>query len=115
VRRSIASRLAALYATLLGITVLLVIAASSVALVYELAGFSRDIVFAKHEEARVLAEQLAEANRQLQNAQDEIFRSKTMIAVGEMAAGAAHEMNNPLAVISGRSQLLAAQLEDAKQ
>jgi signal transduction histidine kinase len=26
--------------------------------------------------------------------------------VGEMAAGAAHELNNPLAVISGRAQLL---------
>ena len=64
------------------------------------------------EEARALSEQLAEANRRLQTAQDEIFRSKTMITVGEMAAGAAHEMNNPLAVISGRSQLLAAQLTD---
>jgi signal transduction histidine kinase len=31
-----------------------------------------------------------------------------------MAAGAAHEMNNPLAVISGRSQLLASQLSDPK-
>jgi signal transduction histidine kinase len=31
-----------------------------------------------------------------------------------MAAGAAHEMNNPLAVISGRSQLLATQLTDPK-
>jgi signal transduction histidine kinase len=31
-----------------------------------------------------------------------------------MAAGAAHEMNNPLAVISGRSQLLAQVLEDPK-
>ena len=67
------------------------------------------------EEARALSEQLAEANRRLQTAQDEIFRSKTMITVGEMAAGAAHEMNNPLAVISGRSQLLAAQLTDPKQ
>ena len=38
-----------------------------------------------------------------------------MMSVGEMAAGAAHEMNNPLAVISGRSQLLAAQLADPKQ
>jgi signal transduction histidine kinase/HD-like signal output (HDOD) protein len=67
------------------------------------------------EEARTLAEQLAEANRKLQSAQAEILRSRTMITVGEMAAGAAHEMNNPLAVISGRSQLLASQLSDPKQ
>jgi len=66
------------------------------------------------EEARTLSEQLAEANRRLQNAQAEILRSRTLITVGEMAAGAAHEMNNPLAVISGRSQLLAAQLSDPK-
>jgi signal transduction histidine kinase/HD-like signal output (HDOD) protein len=66
------------------------------------------------EESRALAEQLAEANRQLQNAQAEILRSRTMISVGEMAAGAAHEMNNPLAVISGRSQLLATQITDPK-
>jgi putative nucleotidyltransferase with HDIG domain len=66
------------------------------------------------EEARMLAEQLAEANRRLQNAQNEILRSRTMITVGEMAAGAAHEMNNPLAVISGRSQLLAQQITDPK-
>jgi signal transduction histidine kinase/HD-like signal output (HDOD) protein len=67
------------------------------------------------EEARSLAEQLAETNRKLQSAQAEILRSRTMITVGEMAAGAAHEMNNPLAVISGRSQLLASQLSDPKQ
>ena len=66
------------------------------------------------EEARGMAEQLAETNRRLQDAQGEILRSRTMIAVGEMAAGAAHEMNNPLAVISGRSQLLAQQLTDPK-
>lgn len=29
-----------------------------------------------------------------------------MIRTGQMAAGAAHEMNNPLTVISGRAQLL---------
>jgi putative nucleotidyltransferase with HDIG domain len=67
------------------------------------------------EEARSLAEQLAEANRRLHTAQSEILRSKMMMSIGEMAAGAAHEMNNPLAVISGRSQLLATQLSDAKQ
>lgn len=66
------------------------------------------------EEARNLSEQLADANRRLNSAQSEILRSKTIITVGEMAAGAAHEMNNPLAVISGRSQLLASQLTDPK-
>src|SRR5579864_855366 len=55
--RSLSSRLAALYTLLLGITVFLVIVASSIALIYELTGFSRDIVIAKHDEARTLAEQ----------------------------------------------------------
>ncbi len=67
------------------------------------------------EESRTLAEQLAEVNRRLQSAHEEIQRSKTIVTVGEMAAGAAHEMNNPLAIISGRSQLLASQLTDPKQ
>lgn len=66
------------------------------------------------EEARTLAEQLAEANRRLQSAQTELLRSRMLVSVGEMAAGAAHEMNNPLAVISGRSQLLASLLTDPK-
>lgn len=54
-RRSLASRLATLYTVLLGVTVLLVVVASSIALIYELAGFSNDIIIAKHEEARFLA------------------------------------------------------------
>ncbi len=66
------------------------------------------------DESRAIAEQLAEANRRLQSAQSEILHSKMMTSIGEMAAGAAHEMNNPLAVISGRSQLLSSQLTDPK-
>ncbi len=80
------------------------------------AGWSLSLRTAQiREEARLLAEQLAEANRRLQTAQAEIVRTRMMSTVGEMAAGAAHEMNNPLAVISGRSQLLASQLADPKQ
>jgi len=67
------------------------------------------------EESRHLAEQLTQTNRQLQSAQADLQRGKIMMSVGEMAAGAAHEMNNPLAVISGRSQLLASSIGDAKQ
>jgi len=33
--------------------------------------------------------------------------AESLNALAEMAAGAAHELNNPLAVISGRAQLLA--------
>jgi two-component system OmpR family sensor kinase len=51
----VAARLASLYTVLLGVTVLLVVIASSIALVYELAGFSNDLIIAKHEEARFLA------------------------------------------------------------
>ncbi|HVS46483.1 MAG TPA: HAMP domain-containing sensor histidine kinase [Verrucomicrobiae bacterium] len=52
-----ASRLASLYATLLGITVVLVIVASSSALVFDLAGFNFDVIIAKHQEARFLAQE----------------------------------------------------------
>jgi signal transduction histidine kinase len=53
----LAARLSALYAVLLGVTVLIVILASSIALVFELQQFSRDVMFAKHEEARILVDQ----------------------------------------------------------
>ena len=52
----LASRLSAIYAGLLGVTVLIVILASSISLVEELYGFTGDIVIAKHEEARILAD-----------------------------------------------------------
>lgn len=61
---------------------------------------------AQHDGARRLGEELAQANSALADAQDRLLRQESMARLGEMAAGAAHEMNNPLAVISGRSQLL---------
>jgi signal transduction histidine kinase/HD-like signal output (HDOD) protein len=64
----------------------------------------------QHDGARRLGEALADANRALAEAQDKLLQTESMARLGEMAAGAAHEMNNPLAVISGRSQLLAISL-----
>jgi putative nucleotidyltransferase with HDIG domain len=59
------------------------------------------------ENANILAEQLAESSQRLYAAQKALTESRTLAAVGEMAAGAAHEINNPLAVIAGRAQLMA--------
>ena len=53
-----------------------------------------------------LNEELAQINRRLVDSQAEVARMRSLAMVGEMAAGAAHELNNPLAVISGCAQLL---------
>jgi len=57
--------------------------------------------------ARQLNEELAEMNRRFVDSRNEVARIRSLAMVGEMAAGAAHELNNPLAVISGRAQLIA--------
>jgi len=69
----------------------------------------------QHEGARALGEQLAEANRMLIETQDELTRNQALAALGEVVAGAAHEMNNPLTLISGRSQQLRDQLDEPQQ
>jgi signal transduction histidine kinase len=45
-------------------------------------------------------------------AEEERLRQAKLDALGEFAAGAGHELNNPLAVIVGRAQLLLARAED---
>lgn len=53
-----------------------------------------------------LNQDLAEANRALEESQARLCEARAMACLGEMTAGAAHEMNTPLAVISGRAQTL---------
>jgi signal transduction histidine kinase len=55
---SIASRLSALYAVLLAVTVFVVILASGIALLFQLGRYGADILTARHEQARVMAAQL---------------------------------------------------------
>ncbi len=58
-------------------------------------------------QANRLTEQLALASRHISESKDALAQAETLTAIGEMAAGAAHEMNTPLAVIAGRAQLMA--------
>ncbi|MDP6544643.1 MAG: HDOD domain-containing protein [Phycisphaerae bacterium] len=53
-----------------------------------------------------LSEQLAGTGEVLAATQETLSEARTLAAMGEMAAGAGHELNNPLAVISGRAQLM---------
>jgi len=53
-----------------------------------------------------VSEELAGASQALAAAQDALAEARTVSTAGEMAAGAAHELNTPLAIISGRAQLM---------
>lgn len=55
---------------------------------------------------RALSEALAATNRSLSEAQARLTEQESLARLGQMSAGAAHEMNTPLTVIRGRSQLL---------
>jgi signal transduction histidine kinase len=58
-----------------------------------------------------LQEQVEERTRELKQAQQQLLRSQRLAAVGDLAAGLAHEVNNPLCAIVGNAQLLLAQVD----
>ncbi len=77
----LAARLSALYAVLLGVTVLIVILASSIALVFELWQFSGDVMVAKHEEARILVDQYRREGMTLKQAAPQIVNALSGIGL----------------------------------
>jgi PAS domain S-box-containing protein len=49
---------------------------------------------------------LEDKNRQLIKTQEELVRKEQLAAVGSLAAGVAHEINNPTAIIRGNGEIL---------
>jgi two-component system NtrC family sensor kinase len=50
--------------------------------------------------------ELAEKNRILVDTQQELVRVEKLAAIGELASGVAHEINNPMAIIRGNTELV---------
>ena len=55
---------------------------------------------------KIVAGQLAEANRNLQEAEEAVRRSDRLAALGQLAAGLAHELRNPLGTIRASAEML---------
>ena len=75
-------------------------------LTYQLAKANRE----KTEKLEATAKELAEANHSLQEAQAEVRRSERLAALGQLTAGLAHELRNPLGTMKSSAELLGRQV-----
>jgi len=74
------------------------------------AGVASQMSLALHN--AVLYEEATQALDDLERAQDELVRGETLRALGELAGGTAHHINNMLAVVIGRVHLLLDTVKD---
>ena len=63
---------------------------------------------------QALSETLEATNLQLQRAEADARRSERLAALGQLSAGLAHEIRNPLNVIKGSAEMLAQKLKDSQ-
>lgn len=75
---------------------------------------ARDELDAVAHAVNVLAGELVYRMRELQDAQAVLVQSAKMAALGEVSAGLAHELNNPLAVLRGYGELTRELVDDHK-
>ncbi|MDR3410441.1 MAG: PAS domain S-box protein [Formivibrio sp.] len=82
-----------------------------------LVGVILDITERKRLESEMAAhiEQLSSLNRQLEEAQTQLLQAEKMSAVGQLAAGVAHEINNPVGFVNSNLGTLREYLTDLLQ
>ncbi|HKV28546.1 MAG TPA: ATP-binding protein [Candidatus Acidoferrales bacterium] len=66
------------------------------------------------ERQRALSATLEESNQKLQQAQADVRRAERLAALGQLSAGLAHEIRNPLGIIKGSAEMLSKKLESAQ-
>jgi signal transduction histidine kinase len=76
------------------------------AMVGNLANALAEELRAQSEKHRRTAEQLAEAGVHIQRAEDAVRRSDRLAALGQLSAGLAHELRNPLGTIKASAEML---------
>jgi len=66
------------------------------------------------ERLETLSKKLEETNRELRRAEAEARRAERLAALGQLSAGLAHEIRNPLGVIKGSAEMLSHKVADSQ-
>jgi len=59
-----------------------------------------------HDEISIIAQNIISMSSQLSEHQSKVISQSKFVALGEMAGGVAHEINNPLSIIGNKAELL---------
>src|ERR1044071_1349355 len=93
----------------------LIVRAIFIAMAGNVANVLAEEVRVRSGQYRKVAEQLAEANQSLREAEDAVRRSDRLAALGQLSAGLAHELRNPLGTIRGSAEMLNRSLDSENE